>query len=98
MVILVTAAIKPAHLLTAPVFPVGLFALLPDRGDEAVATAWLLRIPIVMGWAIYVLLSAAMWRARTRGAFLLIYIAFCMLLALNLGGCQRALEAASQIH
>jgi hypothetical protein len=96
-VILVTLAIKPASILTAPCFPVGLLALLPNGDSKAILAAMTV-IPILVGWALYVLLSVLMARTRRRGSFLLLYLAFCLLLALNLVGCQRALEAASQIQ
>lgn len=97
MVILITLAIKPAYLLTAPAFPVGLMALFAD-GEGNIATAWLLGVPIIMGWFVYALISVVIIRTRRKGVFLLAYAAFCTLLALNLGGCQRALETAGQIQ
>ena len=95
-VILVTLAIKPAYLLTAPCFPAGLLALLPS-GDSSAIVAGMMVVPMVVGWALYALLSVVMHRTRKRGLFLL-DVVFCMLVALNLVGCQRASEAASQIQ
>lgn len=97
MVILTTLAIKPADVLTAPFFPVGLLGFL--RGGEPTAmVAWMLGFPIVFGWLIYILISAAMFRAGRNGTFILIYIVLCALLAVNVVGCHRTLEAASHIH
>ena len=98
VVILATLAINPANLLTAPSFPLGLIALLPRGEGEAVATAWLIGIPLIVGWGIYAMLFVLILRTRKRIAFLFVYVVFAVLLGLNLAGCQRALEAASQIR
>jgi hypothetical protein len=67
-VVLMTLAIKPADVLTAPWFPVGLIAVLPN-GAELAVSAGMLVLPIVVGWAFYFLLYFLMRLARKRGVF-----------------------------
>lgn len=93
-VFLSTLATNPAYLITAPSFPVGLAAWLP-HGAESAAIAWMLVVPVTAGWVMYLILSWFLIRARKRGLFLFLYIVLCVLLALNVIGCQRALEPVS---
>jgi len=97
-VILAALAMNPADVLTAPCFPIGLLAVLPN-GEEKAITAWMFGpISIGIGWAFYLLLSFLIGRTRKRAAFFAVYIVFCILLALNVVGCRRTLEAVSRIH
>jgi hypothetical protein len=96
-VVLATLAIKPAYLLTAPTFPVGLIAWLPN-GEYTACIAFMWAAPVMLGWGFYALLSWFLHRTRTSGTFFLVYVIFCLVLALNLVGCHRALEAASGIR
>ena len=87
----------PSQLLMAPFFPIGLLALLPG-GDEKTITAWMQGFPCVLGWVVYALFSAMLFRIRKRDAFFLFYALFCIILALNMVGCKKAFEAAAGIH
>jgi hypothetical protein len=95
-VILVCLVTNPQSILAAPFFPVGLIACLPNGEDKAIAGwmngAW------IIGWVIYALLSVTMFQVKKRGLFFLIFGIFCILLLLNISGCNRVMNAASQIH
>lgn len=95
-VILASLAVNPSYLLAAPCFPVGLFALFPN-GIENVFWGWGTGA-FVLGWVLYAVLSAIMFKAKKKSVFLIIYIIFCILLLLNVGGCQRVLEDVSHIE
>lgn len=96
IVILITLAMNPASIITAPLFPMGLFALFPNGDDKAIV-AWGTG-GFIVGWLFYVLLSIVMFTTNRKGIFFLLYIIFCILLALNVGGCQRVLKDVSHIH
>jgi hypothetical protein len=93
----VVLAIKPANLWAAPYFPLGLLAVFP-RGDKVAIMLGMSFLPAVLGWGIYALLSAAIDRSKKKGVFLLIYVVFCTLLALNVVGCRKTLSALSGIE
>jgi hypothetical protein len=95
--VLVILIMKPINVLAAPLFPLGLLALVP-RGEEKAIILSMYVIPGFVGWTIYILLSVAMSRTSKKGTFLLAYIVFCTVLALNVVGCKRTLEAAAGIH
>ena len=92
-----TAIHSPAHLLLVPFFPVGLLALLPN-GEQAAIGGWMLQFPIMLGWAFYAAYSFIMLRQRRATVFFVLYIVFCIVLVLNVGGCQRTMDAASKIE
>jgi hypothetical protein len=97
VVVLLTAAANPAYLPGAPFFPIGLLALLPNGGEKAI-TGWMLQFPVLLGWLFYIAFSAVMLRIRRPKTFFGVYVVFCIVLALNLVGCHRTIETASQIH
>jgi hypothetical protein len=89
---------KPAYVLTAPLFPLGLIAAFPN-GEGKSIVAWMIGIPAVLfGWIFYGLLSIAMARAKRSWVFILMYVLFCAALALNVVGCRRTLQAVQQLH
>lgn len=97
VLILATLANKPCDLRAAPGFPIGLLSILPK--EESILVAWWAGpIAILGGWMIYVVLTVMMGLAERAGVFSLIYISFCVLLALNLAGCKTMLETAAGIH
>jgi hypothetical protein len=96
IVALATLTIKPSYILAAPFFPLGLLALL--HGPEEAIVAWMLGLPALLGWGIYVTLSAAIFRTQRKGTFWILYLFFCTLLLLNVSGCQRAMRGASEIR
>ena len=96
-VALLTLVLTPEYLLAAPWFPVGLLALLPDGGKTAV-TAWMTLFPIVLGWGVYCVFSVVLFKIRRAQTFFIVYVLFCILLALNIGGCQKLLDVSSKIH
>src|SRR5436190_10454780 len=69
-VVFATLTTKPEYVLAAPAFPLGLVAFLP-HGESKAVVAWMLGLPVFLGWAIYALLSAAISRVSKRGMFLL---------------------------
>jgi len=97
MVILATLALKPAYLLTAPAFPLGLLALFPN-GESKAVIGWITGIPLFIGWGIYGLLFWTISRTSKKGTFFLIYLILCAILALNIAGCKRSLDAAARIQ
>jgi hypothetical protein len=96
IVILITLVMNPASIITAPLFPVGLFALFPNGDDKAIV-AWGTG-SFIIGWVFYILLSIIMFITKKKGVFFLLYIIFCILLALNISGCQRILKDMSHIR
>ncbi len=88
--------IHPAYLLAVPFFPVGLLDWLP-HGEEKTIKGWMIGAWAV-GWMLYVFLSAAMFTSKRTGIFFIIYVIFCVLLALNVIGCQHVMQSASGIH
>src|SRR5579871_4222095 len=91
-VAVVTLLINPSAIAAVPFFPAGLFGLLGNGEAGIIAFmmgAW------ISGWALYVVLTVSMVRAKKRDAFFRTYVVFCILLALNVGGCQRLGEVAS---
>jgi len=82
LVVIVTLAIDPHYLVTAPLFPIGLAGLLPN-GHLFIVQA------LFPGWLIYIILSLALFRTRTCNGFLIIFLVLCLLLILNLAGCQH---------
>ncbi len=95
-VVLIVLVTGPEYILAAPFFPVGLFALMP-QGEEEGIKAWMTG-GFIIGWAFYMLLSIVMFKTKRRSLFFAIYVIFCALLVLNLGGCYRTMKAASHIQ
>jgi hypothetical protein len=96
-VILTVLVIKPSYVLLAPFFPVGLFYWFPN-GESMAIWAWFLILPMFIGWPIYIFLTIVLFRTKKRATFLVIYFIFCLLLALNVGGCQHVLKSVSGIQ
>jgi len=92
----VAVTATPACVLAAPYFPIGLLVWLQNGENKAIegwmSGAW------AFGWLFYLLLSVIMFTVRKKGIFFIIYGIFCVLLALNVVGCQRVIGAASGIH
>jgi hypothetical protein len=63
-------------------FPLGLSSKLPVVGDAPWRFA-------LLGWAIYLLLAYPVLLAKTRRSFLIAYGVFCLVLAINVAGCQQ---------
>lgn len=97
MAAVLTVVHNPSHLLLVPFFPLGLVALLPN-GEQKAVDAWMLQIPILAGWTFYAAYSFIMLRQRRATIFFVFYIVFCIVLVLNVGGCQRTMEAVSKIE
>jgi hypothetical protein len=98
VVLAASAAANPANLLTAPLFPLGLLAFLRG-GEKNAVIAWMIGTPaILVGWLIYALLWRAMLSSKRAWAFGSLYVLFCFLLALNLAGCKRTLDAFRNLH
>jgi hypothetical protein len=98
-VALAVCAINPEYLRAIFFFPIGLFGLF--GGDEkAVETSFTACATgaFIFGWLLYAALSVAIFTVGKRKTFTAIYIIFCILLALNVGGCQRVLESMSHIQ
>ena len=95
-VILVCLITNPQSILAAPFFPLGLIACLPNGEDKAIA-GWM-KGTWITGWVVYAVLSVAMFQVKRRGLFFVIFVIFCILLLLNISGCNRVMTAASEIH
>ena len=93
----VVMASDPARLLMAPCFPIGLRALLPN-GDQKAIIGWMQVYPWILGWGVYLGLSSWLFRTRSWPSFLCAYTALCAVLALNVSGCSKMLEAVAGIH
>jgi len=96
VVIIGALIVNPTSLAAFYAFPLGLLAWLPN-GDEK-AVVGLMFGGWIVGWIFYILISVALSRIKKKGLFLCIYFLFCILLMLNVVGCQRVLEAASGIR
>jgi len=95
-VIFAVLAINPAYIRAAFLFPIGLFAFLAN-GTQNAFWAWVAG-GFIIGWMLYAVLSAMMFGAKNKQFFIVIYVIFCILLALNVGGCVKVLEDASHIQ
>jgi hypothetical protein len=96
-VILATLCRNPADLLAAPNFPIGLLEIL--MGEKAIIAASFGGLAALCGgWMIYLVVTLATSYAKRVWTFSPVYIVFCLLLALNVRGCNHMLETASQIH
>jgi len=91
---------KPDDLLTAPGFPVGLLGVLFLIGaEQATVAGWFGGLgAVVAGWFLYAFLSVTMMRTKKTWVFSMIYVGFCVLLALNLAGCRKIMETVAGIH
>jgi len=102
LVALQSALSEPRQLLQAPAFPVGLLGLIAtgSRGKEgAIVLAWFAGLSVIIfGWGVYIALTVLMARTKKPNLFLLYYIPFCALLALNVSGCKKLAETAAGIH
>ncbi len=96
-VVLLTFLLNPSSVLAAPFFPIGLLALLP-RGEEKAITGVMMLYPVFLGWGFYFGFQVIMMGTRSDKVFFVLYAVLCVLLLLNVGGCQRVVEAASQIQ
>jgi hypothetical protein len=92
-----TLTVNPSHLLLAPFFPIGLLGVWPNNEGAAIG-GWMLQLPIVLGWVFYLTFSVIMIKARKAKTFVILFIVFCILLVLNVGGCERTMEAVSHIE
>jgi hypothetical protein len=99
-VVLIVLVINPVYLRATFIFPVGLFALFPN-GDGTGITPSMMALKagaFIIGWVLYAVLTAIMFKAKSRSAFIASYIIFCALLLLNIGGCHRVSESMSGIQ
>jgi len=96
IVVLVNLMLHPASILSAPLFPAGLVVWLPNGEDKAVTGlmtgAWMI------GWLFYLILTIFVFAAKRMRVFIIVYVIFCLLLILNVVGCEKTMEAVSQIH
>jgi len=98
--VIVTVGVNnPNDLLSAAGFPIGLFGIVPNGQQLAITAAWLLG-PICagIGWTIYIVLTVVIGYAKRITIFSIVYAFFCVLLALNVVGCKRLIEAAAGTH
>jgi hypothetical protein len=88
---------NPDQLKEAPGFPMGLLGVLPEKSAIVVA---MFGGPLVLigGWALYGLVTWYILRIRTLLAYLIALLLFCILLALNMAGCNKMIGIASGIH
>jgi hypothetical protein len=93
----VVLAMNPKNLLVAPLFPVGLLAISPG-GEQTAVMFSMLVVPGLLGWILYAALSMLIDRTRKIGTFFPVYFVMCVILALNVIGCKKTLEAAAGIH
>lgn len=98
VVLIATLVANPVYVLTAPLFPLGLIAVLP-HGEEKAIFAFMMGLPaIAIGWAIYATLGMGIASTKRNWAFIVLFTVLCMTLALNVAGCQRTLHAVEEIH
>ena len=95
-VILVTILNDPQNLRLFLGFPVGFFGLFP--AEQSILFTMVGGLFLVMGgWIVYIMLSVRILRSKSA-AFWIYYVIFCILLALNVGGCGLLIHTASGIH
>lgn len=95
-VFLTLLAINPAYTRAAFLFPIGLFAFFA-MGTQNAFLAWSTG-GFIIGWVLYALLSVIMFGTKNKKVFAVIYVIFCILLALNVGGCVKILEDTAHIQ
>jgi len=89
-----------SKLPAAPIFPVGLFTfvLTEQQGIKFFMAGSFGVFPSLVGWVIYALLFICMWRTKRERTLFLLYAVFCVLLVLNIAGCNNLLKSAAEIH
>lgn len=92
---ILTLILSPSSIVAVPFFPAGLLGFF---GHEESGIIGFMTGAWVLGWVLYMVLTVSMVRAKKRDAFFRTYVVFCILLALNVAGCQRLTSAASGIH
>jgi hypothetical protein len=97
VVALATITKKNANFLAIFAFPLGLLSIMPIK--VALMTAWFAGLVVaIWGWIFYSLLTVAIARAKRVSVFSLLYILLCVLLAVNVTGCQKLLQTAAGIE
>jgi len=86
-----------AHLLAILAFPTGLLSIMPFN-IAAMAVLLIGWVVVFVGWTIYIVLTIAIGRTKRVSVFSLLYVLFCILLAVNVAGCKKLLETAAGIH
>ncbi|SRR6266478_1048046 len=84
----------------APYFPIGMFTffLSPENGITLFMIGGMGIFPSLVGWMIYILLSARIALTSRRIPFFAFYSIFCILLILNVIGCKKIMEVAAGIQ
>jgi ribosomal protein L40E len=96
LVVLAALIINPSSILATPFFPIGLLVWLP-KGEETAIAGWMMGAWVI-GWIFYLLFSVIMFKTKKAGPFFIMFSMFCILLILNVVGCQRVMQTASEIH
>jgi hypothetical protein len=96
-VVLITCLKNPDFLWSASWFPLGLLGLIPN--DNAIIVA-MLGGPFlnICGWMIYFALTIGIFATKRNLLSWAIFVFFCVLIALNLVGCDRLIKIGSEIE
>ena len=90
LVALLSTCPSPEGIGILPFFPVGLAVLMHLDGAEMGA--------MVTGWIVYLVFGILILTARRRRRFRALFIAFIILLLLNVAGCHVVLRGLSHIN
>src|SRR5215218_3593258 len=55
-------------------------------------------IDVVIGWPVYIALTAWAVSARRRWLYIAVYVLICIVLAFNVAGCRRVLRGLDDLH
>jgi hypothetical protein len=55
-------------------------------------------LDVVIGWPVYIALTAWAVSARRRWLYIAVYVLICVVLALNVVGCRRVLRGLDDLH
>ncbi len=81
LALLVTGIRSPILILYFWAFPLGLVHVLRGSGNSSES--------LLVSWIIYGVLSICLWVCRPKTIFLILYVLFCLLLAVNVAGCYQ---------
>lgn len=92
LAVVVVASMRggPYRIVSVLYFPIGLLGWLL-KGDDKAIGAVMLGYPLLLGWGFYILLSVILFRARRNWIFFLLCAFLCMVLLLNVAGCNECL-------
>ena len=83
----------PGAFMFPQFFPAGFLRVFRVKETDAIDHSW-----VVVGWAVYFLLTAGACLSGQKRNYFIIYGILCILLALNIAGCRAFLSDLRDVH